>query len=103
LKLCSTEHSTLSPEGRNFAMDQNIIPVTELKPGQTATIAGIQGGMGMVRRLSSLGIFEGRSITKVSGQWMRGPVIVRTGSTDVAVGYGMARRILVCLPEQAPQ
>jgi ferrous iron transport protein A len=82
-------------------MNQTVIPVTELKAGQTGTIAGIQGGFGMVRRLSSLGIFEGKAITKVSGQWMRGPVVVRIGCTDVALGYGMARRIMVGLPAQA--
>jgi ferrous iron transport protein A len=77
------------------------ITLVELKAGQTGTIAGIQGGFGMVRRLIALGIFEGKAITKVSGQWMRGPVVVRIGSTDVALGYGMARHILVTLPTQA--
>jgi ferrous iron transport protein A len=34
-------------------------------------------------------------ITKVSGQIMRGPIIVKIGNSQVAIGFGMARRVLV--------
>ena len=49
----------------------------------------------MTRRLDALGIRVGETITKVSSQWMRGPVLVRHGNTDVAIGYGMAQKIMV--------
>jgi ferrous iron transport protein A len=75
-------------------MNRSVL-LTELESGRTGTIAAIEGGAGMIRRLYALGIYEGKLITKVSAQWMRGPVVVRIGSTDVAVGYGMARRIVV--------
>lgn len=84
-------------------MDQMITAVTELKVGQTGAIVAIEGGFGMVRRLDALGIHEGTKITKVSGQWMRGPVVVRIGSADIAIGYGMARRIVVALTAEAPE
>lgn len=79
---------------KNSGINQTI-PLVGLKSGQTGTIASIQGGFGVVRRLNALGIFQGKKITKVSNQWMRGPVVVRTGSTNVAIGYGMAQKILV--------
>ena len=41
-----------------------------------------------------------KGIVKVSAQWMRGPVLLRNGATEVAVGFGMARHIIVELPEQ---
>ena len=34
-------------------------------------------------------------IKKVSGHFMRGPVTARVGNTEVAIGHGMARRVMV--------
>jgi ferrous iron transport protein A len=52
----------------------------------------------MVQKLDALGIRPGKEVVKVSAQWMRGPVLLRIGSTEVAVGFGMARHIIVDLP-----
>lgn len=49
----------------------------------------------MQQRLDSLGIRVGKSVTKVSSQLMRGPVTIRIDSFQVAVGFGMAKKILV--------
>jgi ferrous iron transport protein A len=49
----------------------------------------------LVRRLNSMGVRPGLRITKVSSMFMRGPVTVRVGQTQLALGFGMARRILV--------
>jgi len=51
----------------------------------------------LVRRLNAMGIRPGGRITKVSSMFMRGPVTVRVGQTQLALGFGMARRILVKL------
>jgi len=72
-----------------------IISIAEMPVGQTGRIVEIQGGFGMTGKLDALGIRKGEAITKVSSQWMRGPVLVRHGNTDVAIGYGMARHIAV--------
>jgi len=72
-----------------------LIDLTQMKSGDTATVKSIKGGLGMVRKLETLGIRPGVRIKKVSAQFMRGPVIVRTGNTQVAIGFGMARRVLV--------
>ena len=53
----------------------------------------------MVNRLSALGIRPGKRITKVGAMFMRGPVTVQVDRTQVAVGFGMARRIMVELGE----
>ncbi|MBN1575005.1 MAG: ferrous iron transport protein A [Chitinispirillaceae bacterium] len=73
------------------------VPVSmiELKAGENGTVATIKGGAGMVRKLDSLGIHEGKTITKISAQWMHGPVVIRAGATEVAIGYGMASKIMV--------
>ncbi|HEC79477.1 MAG TPA: ferrous iron transport protein A [candidate division WOR-3 bacterium] len=72
-----------------------LIDLTQMKSGDTATVKSIKGGFGMVRKLETLGIRPGVRIKKVSAQFMKGPVIVRTGNTQVAIGFGMAHRVLV--------
>ena len=71
------------------------IDLTQLKEGEIGMVVHIHGGYGLVRRLESLGIRVGKKVTKVSAQFMRGPVTVRIGNSHVAVGFGMAKKILV--------
>lgn len=71
------------------------VDLTQLDEGNTGVIVDIQGGWGLVRRLDSLGIRMGKKVTKISSQLMRGPVTVRIDNSQVAIGFGMARKILV--------
>ena len=71
------------------------VPLTLLKSGQSGVIVQIQGGPGMVNRLASLGIRPGKRITKFSSMLMRGPVTVRVDRTQIAIGFGMARRVII--------
>ena len=69
--------------------------ITNMKTGERGIIKSILGGYGLTKRLSAMGIREGVEITKVSAQWMGGPVVIRIGNTQVAIGYGMAKKIIV--------
>jgi ferrous iron transport protein A len=71
------------------------IAVSKMKSGRTGKIIEIQGGQGITTRLSALGLIPGRKITKISDMLMRGPVTIKTGNTQVAIGYGMADKIIV--------
>jgi ferrous iron transport protein A len=71
------------------------IDLTQLEEGETGVVIEIQGGYGLIRRLESLGIRAGKRVTKVSSQFMRGPITVRIDNYQVALGFGMARKILV--------
>lgn len=73
----------------------NTIDVTQMRAQQSGKVVDIQGGAGLVRRLEAMGVRPGVSITKLSGQFMQGPIVIRVGSTQVALGFGMARKILV--------
>jgi len=72
-----------------------MITLIDLPDGKAATIKAINGGHGLAQKLDDLGIRAGKEITRVSTQWMKGPVIIRAGQTELAIGYGMARRIMV--------
>ena len=62
---------------------------------QTATVIEISGGHGVAVRLSAMGIRPGRSIKKISDMFMRGPVTIRVGGADIALGFGTAHKIIV--------
>jgi len=70
-----------------------------MRSGQRGKIVEINGGYGLARKLDALGIRVGKEITKVSAQWMRGPVLLRQDNTQAAVGFGMASKVLVELTE----
>ena len=69
--------------------------LAEIPNGMRAKIVDIAGGIGLQRRLHAMGVRPGRAVTKCSGTFMRGPVVIRMEGTQVALGYGMARKVLV--------
>jgi ferrous iron transport protein A len=75
--------------------DEKQVSLAQMRAGQSGMILRIEGGHGMVNRLSTLGIIPGKKITKISSMLMRGPVMIEIDRTQVALGFGMARRILV--------
>ena len=75
--------------------DGKQVPLSRLQAGQSGIVVQIQGGRGLINRLSALSIRPGQRITKVSSMFMRGPITIQIGNAQVAVGFGMAKRILV--------
>jgi ferrous iron transport protein A len=71
------------------------IDLTQLDEGESGIVVEIQGGHGLIRRLENMGIRSGKKVTKVSAQFMRGPVTLRINNYQIAIGYGMAKKILV--------
>jgi ferrous iron transport protein A len=71
------------------------LDLTQLQEGKSGIVVEIQGGHGLIRRLESLGIRTDKKITKVSSQFMRGPITVRIDNFQVAIGFGMARKVIV--------
>lgn len=75
--------------------DSKQVNLVRMQAGQSGKVVEIQGGHGMVNRLSALGIRPGKRVTKVSAMLMRGPVTIQVDRAQVAVGFGMASRIIV--------
>ncbi len=73
----------------------NRISLAQMRSGQKGKIVEINGGYGLARKLDALGIRVGKEVTKVSAQWMRGPVLLRQDNTQAALGFGMASKVLV--------
>ena len=72
-----------------------LISLVELKAGQEAIVRKFSGGQEVVRRLSALGLKLNKKVKKISGMFLRGPVTVQVGHTRMAIGHGMAEKLLV--------
>ncbi len=71
------------------------LSLVELKENEIGKVVEILGGYGLHQKLDALGIRVGVELKKISSVVARGPVIVEVGNTKVALGYGMARKIIV--------
>ena len=79
--------------------ETKLVALGRMQSGQSGKVVQVQGGMGLTSRLNAMGIRPGKKITKVSSMLMRGPVTARLGHTRVAIGFGMANKIMVELEE----
>jgi ferrous iron transport protein A len=78
------------------------LTLAEMRTGQTGIVVGVLGGHGLIQRLDALGIRPGKKVTKLSSTLFRGPVTLRVNNSRVAVGFGMARKIIVELDKYPP-
>lgn len=69
--------------------------LAELPPGHTARVTHIRGGRGLALRLARLGVRPGVVVRLVSSGPFSGPLLVEVEGLRVALGRGVARRILV--------
>ena len=76
-----------------------ITSVAHMRPGQTGIVVGLRGGRGMMARLNAMGIRPGVPISKQIAQPFQGPVTLRVGATQLALGFGIAQRIMVRVGE----
>ena len=72
-----------------------IINLTQMQPGEAGLVVEIRGGQGLITRVQSMGLRPGKKITKVSSHFWHGPQTLEIGNMQIAIGFGMARRILV--------
>jgi len=71
------------------------IALNQMEAGQSGKVIQIQGGHSLINRLNALGVRPGQRVSKISSMFMRGPVTIQVGNAQVAIGFGMARRIMV--------
>jgi ferrous iron transport protein A len=62
--------------------------------GSKGRVVNVVGGRGVILKLSAQGIVPGMVVEKV-GHLRGGPVVLKVGRSQVAVGLGLARRVLV--------
>jgi ferrous iron transport protein A len=77
------------------------VSLTRLHEGAKAIVTHTSGGMGVVQRLSEMGLTPGCEIQLKRKCSFRGPIEIRARGTTLALGYGLASQILV-QPLKAP-
>jgi ferrous iron transport protein A len=76
------------------------ISLPQLRAGQKGKVIEITGGFGVVKKLTALGIRPGQIVIKRDSVFTRGPVVVTVNNTVIAIGYGMAQKVLVEVEEK---
>jgi ferrous iron transport protein A len=71
------------------------VSLAQMKENQIGKVFEIASGSALSNRLMSMGIYKGREITKLSHFALRGPVALKVGRTIMALGHGMASKIIV--------
>lgn len=71
------------------------VPLTTLLPGERAKIVALGHGMGRQRHFRTMGLMEGKIVKVIAAQPARGPFVIDVEGTQIAIGRGMARRILI--------
>jgi len=72
-----------------------IINLAELESGNSAKVLNLQGSRVLIGKLEAMGILPGIIIFKKSVIPAKGPIIVEKGSIQLALGYNMAKNILI--------
>lgn len=73
----------------------NLVPLSDIRPGEAVVVRSIEAGHGATRRLLDLGFTPGETVQVLQSIPFRGPVRIRVRGSDIAIGRGMAMKILV--------
>jgi ferrous iron transport protein B len=76
-----------------------MIRLSDAKPGQEITLFRIEGGRGMKQKLAEMGLIPGEKIKRVESS-DNGPIIIVVKGTKLAIGRGMADKIILENPMQ---
>ena len=76
-------------------MEGLITRLSELTNGKKGKIIGLDGGHGLRRKLRTIGIREGKLVTLVTAQPIGGPIVIDIEGEQVAIGRGMAQKIMI--------
>jgi len=66
-----------------------------IKEGKKVKVIDISGGWGIRQRLGGLGIHPGDKIIVKKSAIMRGPILISVHGNQVALGRGVARKVVV--------
>jgi Fe2+ transport system protein FeoA len=71
------------------------ISLVHIKANERAKVLEILGGSNLESKLLSMGVYKGKQVIKLSHIGLRGPVVIKSGRTILALGHGVAEKIIV--------
>ncbi len=75
-------------------MENLPMALSMVRSGEEVTLVDIQGGFGMRRKLTDMGLIPGVRLRLIHSH-LPGPVIVQVGDSRLMLGHGMAQRVMV--------
>jgi ferrous iron transport protein A len=75
------------------ARKQRLLTLDELPPGMKARVVSLATGTRALRRLAEMGLTPGTTVEVLMDYG--GPILVKVRGAVIAIGRGMARKILV--------
>lgn len=72
-----------------------LVDITHLESGSVGIVKEIVGGPRLMTRVQNMGIRVGKKVKKVSSHFWHGPQTVEIDNFNVALGYGIAKKIFV--------
>ncbi|RJO65123.1 MAG: ferrous iron transport protein A [Candidatus Omnitrophota bacterium] len=73
----------------------NRVSLVRMKRNQKGKIVEIAGGKALHDRLTAMGIYVGKEVALLNHSIFKGPVAIRVGRSILALGFGMASKIIV--------
>jgi len=71
------------------------ISLAQIKANRKGKIVEILGGANLQSKLMNMGVRSGKEFTKLSHIGLEGPVVIKIGRTILALGHGIASKIMV--------
>jgi Fe2+ transport system protein FeoA len=73
---------------------KNIIPLSHVAEGQMVSVVSVEGGRGLRSRLTAMGLLPNIQI-RVVHNGRSGPFVISIKNSRIAVGRGVADKIMV--------
>jgi len=71
------------------------ISLAQVKTKYKGKVIEILGGTNLENKLMNMGVYKGKEVTKLSHIGLRGPVVIKAGRSILALGHGIAVKIIV--------
>jgi ferrous iron transport protein A len=71
------------------------ISLVQMKENHKGKVAEILGGSNLQSKLMNRGVYKGKEITKLSHIGLKGPVVIKSGRTILALGHTIAARVII--------
>lgn len=79
--------------------EKKIIPLSKMGVNKSGIISSLEGGAKFHARLQALNLRIGKRIKKISTNPFRGPIVVEIDRSRLALGHGMANKVMVEITE----
>ena len=79
-----------------------LMTLDQLGFGRAARIVAVDGGHGLRRHLQQMGFHPGDAVSVSSRGAFRGPLLVSIHGSQIAIGRGIARKIVIKPVEAQP-